>query len=520
MRAIEDLRDFHKGKEIWILGSGASLCDYPLDFFDGKISITLNWTIVPFPRSTYWHGFHEPEREYLRDEHPEFLPKSIILYPFPGPFHHGRITDPKEFFGKLFPQPIFMRFLDTRPHATKADFEGIAKHIAEKTIPQGYRASGTITHTAIQAAAIMGAKRITLVGCEGRGPHAQCHGLKERYPRMDGPGVPLTENGVRWQVEALAKYGIEVIRYYNEDCIFGKKGYNEIPWKEIKIGEEIPATGGSSDGGAPKVKKKVEMRTIEDLRDVHKGEDVWILGGGESLCDFPEDFFDDKISIALSWAIVGFPRCTYWHGHHERNRIYLRDEHPEFLKKCIICNPFPGPFILPGRLDPEKFFGELVSLPIFLHFWDTRPFPGKVAYVEVMKHIMEKTVPRGYRASGNITHTAIQAAAIMGVKRIILAGVDSRGPHAKCYGMEDWWIDREKKPKVAPMTENCIRWQAEILAGYGIEVIRYFNNDGPFYKKGYKKIPWKEVRTSEEIYGTDIDSGDGAGHGLDSPSGD
>jgi len=238
-------------------------------------------------------------------------------------------------------------------------------------------------------------------------------------------------------------------------------------------------------------RQREKMRSIEDLRDYHKDKEIWILGGGESLCDFPRNFFDDKISIALSWVIVGFPKCTYWHGHHESQREYLRDEHPEFLKKCIICNPFPGPF-RHGRPSPEKFFGKLISQPIFLHFWDTRPFPGKPAYEEVIKCIIEKTIPRGYRASGNIAHTAIQAAAIMGPKQITLAGVDSQGPHAKCYGMGEYWFDK-KGNKAAPITENCIRWQAEIFARYGIEVIRYYNEDCPFDKKGYAKIPFEDV---------------------------
>ncbi|GAH46312.1 unnamed protein product, partial [marine sediment metagenome] len=49
----------------------------------------------------------------------------------------------------------------------------------------------------------------------------------------------------------------------------------------------------------------------------HK-EEIWILGCGLSLDDFPDDFFDyneddpeSRIAIAVSWSMVAFPNCTY-----------------------------------------------------------------------------------------------------------------------------------------------------------------------------------------------------------------
>lgn len=232
------------------------------------------------------------------------------------------------------------------------------------------------------------------------------------------------------------------------------------------------------------------MKRIEDLRDCHKNEEIWIIGSGGSLCDFPREFFDEKIIIAVNWAIIAFPGCTYWHGHHEPLREYLRDEKPEFLEKSIICYPFPGPFKHGRVTQPEEFFGKLASKPIWMRFWDTRPIP-KSAFEEAIKYIMEKqTPPRGYRASHTVVHTAIQAAAIMGAKRIILVGCEHRGPYARYHGM-DAYYQASHIISSDPRYENGMRWSAEIFAKYGVEVIRYYHKDGPFYKKGYEKIDMK-----------------------------
>ncbi len=223
MRNIEDLRGIHKDKEILIIGSGSSLDDFPDKFFKDKITIALNWTIIRFPNCTYWHGHHEGLREYLRDEKPEFLEKSIISFPFPGPFKHGRITDRKEFFGDLVSKPIWLKFGDIRPIPRSA-FEKIVEDIMEKQDDCRYRASGTVAHTAVEAAAVMGAKYITMIGCEHRGPSAQSGGIgdykKNRNPNYN-PNILLL-NGTQWLAELLEPHGIEVRRYFYDS------GYESI----------------------------------------------------------------------------------------------------------------------------------------------------------------------------------------------------------------------------------------------------------------------------------------------------
>lgn len=226
MRFIEDLRGTHKG-EIWILGGGRSLCDFPKRFFNKKITIALNWAIIAFPECTYWHGHHERLREYLRDKKPEFLKKSIILHPFPGPFHHKRIDSKEEFFGELVSEPIWMRWRDIRPIPRQAMEQAVECIMAKKS-GDFYRASMTVVHTAIQAAAVMGANRIILVGCEHQGSYALCHGMDAYNPRRQYTSDIRVKNGTQWLAEIFGEYGIEVIRYYHKDGLYYKKGYQNI----------------------------------------------------------------------------------------------------------------------------------------------------------------------------------------------------------------------------------------------------------------------------------------------------
>lgn len=238
MRFIEDFRDKHKGREIWILGSGPSLDDFPDDFFNEKISIAINWSIIAFPQCTYWHGHHESCREYLRDEKPEFLPKSIILLPF----SHYKEEGPERFFGKLKDKPIWMRWRDIRPIPKKA-IEQAVECIMAKEGGDCFRASMTVTHTAIEAAVVLGAKKVTLVGCEHKSTdqtHAQRRGMAGLYRMSPAyfrghfpdwgqkPGDPRVTQGTQWLAELFGKHGIEIRRYYFRDTEFYKKGYEKI----------------------------------------------------------------------------------------------------------------------------------------------------------------------------------------------------------------------------------------------------------------------------------------------------
>ena len=236
-RFIEDLRDEHQGAEIWVLGCGPSLDDFPDDFFDDKLHITVNGAIIAFPECTYWHGLHRIFRTYLRDERPELLEKSIILYPMPNERTAGRFTEPAAFFGDLASQIIWMEHYTEIVRDRQIMIDAVEAIMAGRRC--AYPTMRAVAHTAIQAAAIMGAKRITLVGCE----HskwwycARARGMARFYK----PGAQLRAHNHPWGTRLLAtlfgKRGIEVVRHFYKDITIGqglrgeehfKRGYQPI----------------------------------------------------------------------------------------------------------------------------------------------------------------------------------------------------------------------------------------------------------------------------------------------------
>jgi len=232
MKFIEDYRDKYKGKEIWIIGTGPSLDDFPEDFFQDKITIALNYSILAFPDIAsnpdhYAHAGDTCLGTLFKLHRPDLFKKCIFLYPLFGTLN-------SEWLGKYQDDPIYMRFNNI--FGTKERFEGVAKCIMEKK-QCAYIVEGTCTHSAIEAAIVLGANKVTLVGCEAKcekyKAHAQKRGMwflyektgeeySEAAQKGEEPGFLRYKNGTLWLAEAFKPYGIEIQRYY-----YGK-GYEKI----------------------------------------------------------------------------------------------------------------------------------------------------------------------------------------------------------------------------------------------------------------------------------------------------
>jgi len=232
---------------------------------------------------------------------------------------------------------------------------------------------------------------------------------------------------------------------------------------------------------------------VEQLKDAHKKEEIWIIGTGKSLDDFPLDFFDNKISIAMNGAIWKYENCTYWLGHHEFWRLYLRDEKPELLGKCIIGYPFPGPFEKDRILNPEEFFLELTSEPYWLNYANAGIFNESIAKAS-LKIItgMEKNIRMSFHAIQSVIHLAIQVAFLMGAKKIVLAGCENEkfnnlSSHAELgrkYPGAPYIGIYKKMPAVDKANKDL----AKALKEYDVELKKYFNKTTLYYEKGYQEI--------------------------------
>lgn len=238
MKLVEDLRGMHKNKEILIVGTGPSLDDFPDNFFDNKISIALNWAIIPFPRCTYWHAGHPETVLWMKENRPEVLKKSFILLPMVPFYGHfrKRLTEEKSLnlLSECKDDPVYLRwhwivgnnprFMQFLPRTVNAIKAGKACK---------YITLGTCVHYAIQIAVVLGSKKITLVGCELKAGkdriHAKSRGLLKPYPTRTRKQYEISVRRfgrLRLGLELLAKsfksYGVEIQRYYY------KSGYEPV----------------------------------------------------------------------------------------------------------------------------------------------------------------------------------------------------------------------------------------------------------------------------------------------------
>ncbi|MBA7684681.1 hypothetical protein ES703_93087 [subsurface metagenome] len=224
-RWIEDLKGIHRGEEIWVLGCGPSLDDFPDGFFDEKyrIAIAVKWSVLAFPNCTYTASSKIDHKftRYVSKNRQHLLHKHII-----------HLRERGEAAKPIGVQPIYMRVFGT--NCSEDYYQSLPNYLLNGT-PMRYGQTGTLVHWDLQAAIIMGAKKVTAVGCSGRTTkfhdHASKRGMDKIYTNSFQPGGYSIEEqteqggyrtGLDWLARAFAPYGIQVARYF-----YGK-GYENI----------------------------------------------------------------------------------------------------------------------------------------------------------------------------------------------------------------------------------------------------------------------------------------------------
>lgn len=223
MRFIEDYRGKFQGSDIWVVGADPNLDCYPDDFFDDKVSITVNLACIAFPNSTYFCG-DGGQTWYAKNNWPHLLKKCINALSLVTPKRTG-MANWWETWGL---DPIYMRLLTKSCHIhTKADFEKMAEQVFGDGSCE-FVGGVSSRDYATQVAAVLGARRIILVGCSGvtkkYQSHAQKRGMSEFYhlnpveysvEEQTGRSVyavGMNQSTVRF-AEIFKKYDVEVIKH-------------------------------------------------------------------------------------------------------------------------------------------------------------------------------------------------------------------------------------------------------------------------------------------------------------------
>lgn len=261
-----------------------------------------------------------------------------------------------------------------------------------------------------------------------------------------------------------------------------------------------------------------DYRFIEDLHNIHKGEEIWVLGCGPSLDDFPDNFFDEKYRIAITatWAMIAFPNCTYTafsQGHtHQlihvlRNRSHLLHKHIVRLTPAELENRvFIGPEPIYSRLHeielglPDPIYLQIrgMELEDYKKIGSEELDERKVYFSSLANNLINGT-PVSFASAGTCIHYEIQAAIVMGAKKITLAGCEIKylkfQGHAYKRGMDKIYKKSDQIPKDGypdivltgeKKGQKRIRagtaFLAKIMKPCGVQIANFY------YNKGYEEI--------------------------------
>jgi len=169
MKTITELHNKHKGEPIWVAGSDPTLADYPDNFLDNKISITLHLACLKFPNTTYRY-FNESDRlVYVKGELKDAISdRNIYGYPFYNKskkvceeavedLNIGYYLNRKSYPPDGNHLSIF------KPYGPKAMIDMVGEAINATSITFG--GHGTCLHPCMYAAIMMGGNPINIIGC-------------------------------------------------------------------------------------------------------------------------------------------------------------------------------------------------------------------------------------------------------------------------------------------------------------------------------------------------------------------
>ena len=232
MKYLEDLRDKYKGKEIWVIGGGPSLDEYPIDFFKDKICIGMNWVFSVFldvgdgvekfsTRAFYSVHEHRESADWIAEHIPHFLNNCFFLLP-PSRIQIGRSR--MVWWEDYNKDPYYMRWGPKGisgvrgVQALHQDFIDMVKCIMDKGECH-YVCRGTTLHWAMEVAVVLGAKKIYLVGAEarwaGNAHHMYKHGSFYAKLNQAAHGfIRAWHDGTRSLAMVLQPYGVDVVYYY------------------------------------------------------------------------------------------------------------------------------------------------------------------------------------------------------------------------------------------------------------------------------------------------------------------
>lgn len=152
------------------------------------------------------------------------------------------------------------------------------------------------------------------------------------------------------------------------------------------------------------------MANLSDLRNLHAGETIWVLGSGPSLNFIEPDFFDDKICVTTNHVGVGYPLKSFYSYSNYHTQDFVGVFGEGLIVAVMLARDTLTQREWPGEVPDNVALSQAHSYSPPGSTWDPYRMPppeGQIVY-----------------GSSSI-HGATHLAAHLGAKNIILVGHDA-----------------------------------------------------------------------------------------------
>lgn len=193
-----------------------------------------------------------------------------------------------------------------------------------------------------------------------------------------------------------------------------------------------------------------DVRYIDSLKDVHKNQDIWVIGAGSSMNYVDPSFFDNKITVGLNHVGVKYKtkyivtKDLVKNGFGELPNV----DNPPFNSEYIIASEWDK-----GGLGPSKNCDE-TACDLY------RKYKSKFYFFKHQKSkfgdtsVINKNSSELFLSTSTIT-SAVHFSGFLGAKNIIICGHDILAIDNKLYfdeytrksstGVQDFWNKRNFK---------------------------------------------------------------------------
>tara|TARA_B100001939_G_scaffold333073_1_gene332682 strand:+ start:503 stop:1207 length:705 start_codon:yes stop_codon:yes gene_type:complete len=178
-------------------------------------------------------------------------------------------------------------------------------------------------------------------------------------------------------------------------------------------------------------------KNITELKDTHKGQDIWIICAGGSMNYVNSDFFDNKITIGVNQVYRHFP-CDYlvMKDLKEDSRFNKSINELKDTKMKLLFSEFHAGHYSSGRNNPE--YSDNFYMFNHMDNGNNKKPDGSLDLDCIGTDVMACV-------RSSIT-SAMNIAAYMGASNIIISGADNGSVNGRKYYdgyMESHWVSSD-----------------------------------------------------------------------------